>query len=103
MEKFGIKKNSTVLLIGNTYYFPLRTRKEALNSFHVSRVLSQSPVTWRHKHGERARGHLSRLPEPLDEPWAQRRFTICAQPSDTPNASTQRLIAFLRERASTAG
>ncbi len=40
---------------------------------------------------------------PLDEPWAQRRFTICAQPSDTPNASTQRLIAFLRERASTAG
>ncbi|TFF22039.1 LysR family transcriptional regulator [Jiella endophytica] len=36
---------------------------------------------------------------PLAEPWAERRFIICVQEAEAPNASTARLIAFLRDRA----
>ena len=36
---------------------------------------------------------------PLAEPWAERRFIICIQEAEAPNASTARLIAFLKDRA----
>lgn len=36
---------------------------------------------------------------PLAEPWAERRFIICIQEAEAPNASTARLISFLKDRA----